>query len=204
MLHRQTVEPRTLGILKELMLIPELDAFCLGGGTALALQIGHRISVDLDMFCATDFNVDAVLHGVRMRKPGIVVVAKSEGTLLTRIEDVRTDFFRYLYPVIRPIVGEEGVRLLSMEDIGAMKLDAIAGRGRKKDFFDLFFLLQHHPLENLLGFHREKYRLENAFHILKSLTWFDDAEEDEDPMLVNGSLSWEDVKKTIREQATRL
>ena len=204
MLHRQTVEPRALEILKELMRLPELDAFCLGGGTALALQIGHRISVDLDMFCATDFHVDAMLHGVRMMKPDIVVVAKSEGTLLTRIEDVRSDFFRYLYPVIRPVVSEEGVRMLSMEDIGAMKLDAIAGRGKKKDFFDLFFLLQHHPLERLLALHREKYRLENAFHILKSLTWFDDAEEDEDPLLINGSLSWEDVKKTIREQATRL
>ena len=94
--------------------------------------------------------------------------------------------------------------MLSMEDIGAMKQDAIAGRGKKKDFFDLFFLLQHHPMERLLSFHREKYRLENAFHIIKSLTWFDDAEEDEDPLLINGPLSWEDVKKTIREQATRL
>ncbi len=60
MLHRQTVEPLALGILKDLMRLPELDAFCLGEGTALALQIGHRISVDLDMFCDTDFNVDAL------------------------------------------------------------------------------------------------------------------------------------------------
>jgi hypothetical protein len=204
MLHQRTVEPRTLEILRGLMSIPELDAFCLGGGTALALQIGHRISVYLDMICAIDFNVDTVLHGIRMRKPEIVVVTKSEGTLLTRIDGVRSDFFRYLYPVIRPIVSTEGVRLLSMEDIGAMKLDAIAGRGKKKDFFDLFFLLQHYTLESLLSFHREKYRLENAFHIMKSLTWFDDAEDDEDPLLTSGSLSWRDVKMTIREQATRL
>lgn len=204
MLHKQTVEPGTLEILKDLMRIPALDAFVLGGGTALALQIGHRISVDLDMFCPADFPVETILHELRVRKPAIEVVTKSEGTLLTRIDGVRSDFFRYLYPVIRPILKVEGVRLLAMEDIGAMKLDAIAGRGKKKDFFDLFFLLQHYPLERLLSFHQEKFQLENAFHILKSLTWFEDAEEDEDPLLIRGALSWEDVKETIRVQATKL
>jgi hypothetical protein len=93
-----------------------------------------------------------------------------------------------------------GIRLLDVEDIAAMKLDAITGRGDKKDFYDLYFLVQLYDLEKLLSFHKEKYPHQTTFHVVRSLSYFADAESQPDPAVFDKKLTWEKIKKTISEK----
>jgi len=92
---------------------------------------------------------------------------------------------------------EDQLRLLTPEDIAPMKLDAIAGRGKKKDFYDLYFLLEKMSLQEMLDLHREKFKLSTTFHIVKSLTYFEDAEEDDPPVLMKRKVTWLQVKNKI-------
>lgn len=197
MLHLETVESNTLELLIKLMDKPYLSTFNLVGGTALALQIGHRKSIDLDLFTQEDFDGATLLKNLENDFQEIEVLTLTKGTLLTRIQQVKVDFLRFNYPAIRPLRLEQGIRLLSPEDIAPMKFDAIAGRGKKKDFYDLYFLLDKLSLTEMLDLHREKFNLSTIFHIVKSLTYFEDAEEEDDPVLVGREISWEHVKKRI-------
>ncbi len=197
MLHFETVEPNTLELLNTLMDKSYLSTFNLVGGTALALQIGHRKSIDLDLFTQEEFDGAALLKNLENDFQEIDVLTLTKGTLLTRIQQVKVDFLRFNYPVIRPVQIENGLRLLSSEDIAPMKFDAIAGRGKKKDFYDLYFLLENMTLAEMLNLHREKFKLSTIFHIVKSLTYFEDAEDDDDPILMDKKITWEQVKKRI-------
>lgn len=145
MLHVETVEPDTLELLRRLMDRPYLSTFCLVGGTSLSLQIGHRRSIDLDLFSETDFDGDELLRSLAQDFQHIEVLTKMKGTLLTRIQGIKVDFLRFNYPMIRPLMTVGNLRLLTPEDIAPMKLDAIAGRGKKKDFYDIYFLLETIP-----------------------------------------------------------
>lgn len=139
MLYFETVESDTLELLIKLMEKPYLSTFCLVGGTSLSLQIGHRKSIDLDLFSETEFDGDKLLATLAQDFRHIEVLTKINGTLLTRIQGIKVDFLRFNYPSIRPVRIEDQLRLLTPEDIAPMKLDAIAGRGKKKDFYDLYF-----------------------------------------------------------------
>jgi hypothetical protein len=204
MLHFETVESNTLELLIKLMDRPYLSTFNLVGGTALALQIGHRKSIDLDLFTQEEFDGAVLLKNLENDFQEIEVLTLTKGTLLTRIQQVKVDFLRFNYPTIRPLRIENELRLLSPEDIAPMKFDAIAGRGKKKDFYDLYFLLEKMTLPEMLELHQEKFNLSTKFHIVKSLTYFEDAEEDDDPILVGKDVSWEQVKKRIVESVGSL
>ncbi len=197
MLYFETVESDTLELLRRLMDVPYLTTFCLVGGTSLSLQIGHRKSIDLDLFTETDFDGDKLLARLAQDFQHIEVLTKMKGTLLTRIQGIKVDFLRFNYASIRPMRKEGNLRLLTPEDIAPMKLDAIAGRGKKKDFYDLYFLLEKMSLQEMLDLHHEKFKLSTTFHIVKSLTYFEDAEEDDSPVLMNRKVSWLKVKKKI-------
>lgn len=197
MLHFETVEPDTLELLRRLMDRPYLSTFCLVGGTSLSLQFGHRKSIDLDLFSEIDFDGDTILKNLQQDFHGIEVLTKSKGILLTRIQGIKVDFLRFNYPTIRPLRTNGNLRLLTPEDIAPMKLDAIAGRGKMKDFYDLYFLLEKMTLQEMLNLHHEKFKLSTTFHIVKSLTFFEDAEEDDLPVLLNGKVTWLQVKKKI-------
>jgi predicted nucleotidyltransferase component of viral defense system len=175
---------------------PYLSPFVLVGGTALALQIGHRISIDLDLFCVQDFDTEELLPNL-LNDYALTVSVKMPQTLICSIEQIKVDFIRFKYPFIRPIKHEQGIRMLSLEDIAPMKLDAITGRGSKKDFFDLYFLLQRYSLLNLLELYQEKYPHQTLFHVVKSLTYFEDAEQMPDPITLDRKVSWGKVKKGI-------
>jgi hypothetical protein len=183
---------------------PYLSIFNLVGGTALALQIGHRKSIDLDLFTQEEFDGAALLKNLENDFREIEVLTLTKGTLLTRIQEVKVDFLRFNYPSIRPLKTDTGIRLLSPEDIAPMKFDAIAGRGKKKDFYDLYFLLEKMTLTEMLDLHREKFNLSTIFHIVKSLTYFEDAEDDDDPVLVGMNITWEQVKMRIVKSVARL
>ena len=196
MLRRETVEQGTLELLIQLQSEDFLDDFVLVGGTALSLQIGHRKSIDLDFFTVSDFNSNELLDSLAP-KYNLTVRHQTAQTLIGMIEGVKVDFIRFRYPFIRPLINLEGIRMLSVEDIAPMKLDAIVGRGKKKDFYDLFFLLQQYSLKELLALYTEKYKHQSDFHVLRSLAYFEDAEPDPDPLVFDAKLSWDLVKNAI-------
>ncbi|AEE53838.1 nucleotidyl transferase AbiEii/AbiGii toxin family protein [Haliscomenobacter hydrossis] len=203
MLHTTTVYPATLELLKSLMQLPTLEGYNLAGGTALALQIGHRISVDLDFFGNVDFEPIDILDSIRDISE-VSIINQSRAILILNAGGIKTDFVRYRYPLLNSIVEIEGIRLLSTLDIGAMKLAAITNRGRKRDFFDLFFLLKTYTLRSLMDAYNAKYADGSEFLVNKSLIYFDDAEEDDMPEIFDTSLSWSLVKETIAREVKQL
>lgn len=157
MLHAETVETRTLDLIRALMSDTKLQDFFLVGGTALSLKLGHRMSIDIDMF--TDKGFDTVsllehLEGNYKLTDGNVV----KNAVFGFIEDVKVDFISHQYPLIKPVEANEGIRMLSLEDIGAMKLHAIVQNGsRLKDFIDVYYLLEKIPFTILSKAYCEKY-----------------------------------------------
>lgn len=205
MLQYRTVYPKTLELLNKLMSLQELKDFFLVGGTALSLQIGHRISIDLDLFCLNEFDVDSLLDTLES-KFIIHNVSKDKNTLNMGIEFpansknlVKVDFIRHAYPIINKIIELDSIRLLSIEDIIPMKLSAVAGRGSKKDFYDIYFLLQKYTMSEMFDYFDRKFTNINKFHIIKSLTYFDDAEFEPSPQLIS-KIEWNEVKVLINQK----
>lgn len=179
--------------------MPEFAAYNLVGGTALALQIGHRISIDLDLFVSDD-TFDKVIIESSLLELGEIRQTFSNAIMYQAyLDDLKLDFVKYRYQPIRPIQVIDGIRMLHLEDIAAMKLSAVTNRGAKKDFFDIYFLLQHYDLATMLSFFREKYPQQELFFMLKSLTYFEDAESDIDPDMVIKT-EWEAVKIKIETE----
>ena len=197
MLQTQTVRPDTFSLLKELMAMESLKDFNLAGGTSLALQIGHRTSTDLDLFAKTalDFNLLKIEISTEY---DYIIEHNTKNILIGFLNGIKVDFVRYKYDLIVPPRVEEGIRLLSIEDIGCMKLAAITGRGKKRDFFDLYYILKKIPLEKLLDLYQSKFYDSSLQLVLKSITYFEDAESDEDPNLFE-ELSWNEVKENIKQ-----
>ena len=197
MLQIKTVQPKTFTLLKEFMALEILKDFNLAGGTSLALQIGHRTSTDLDLFGKTelDFNL---LKIELSSEYDYIVEHDTKNILIGFINGIKVDFVRYKYRLLSPLIVEEGIRLLSIKDIGCMKLAAITGRGKKRDFFDLYFILKQFSLSDLLEWYQLKYYDSSLQLVLKSLTYFEDAENDEDPLLTE-DLSWDKVKGSISQ-----
>jgi predicted nucleotidyltransferase component of viral defense system len=171
--------------------------FGLAGGTALALQLGHRISVDLDFFSYKSFNTNDLY--AELKYNGFTfnenTLELEKNTLNGHINNIKVQFLSHIYKPVSPLKTEEEIRLYDLPDIAAMKLNAISNRGAKKDFWDYTELLKIYSLSAMLGFYEKKYDLKNIQHVLKSLTYFDDAELEKDPVCLNGQ-SWKDVKKS--------
>lgn len=204
-MFNQVITERTKSTLAVLSKEKILKDCYLAGGTALALQLGHRLSFDLDFFTETDFERRKIIQ--RLEPFGLVVEREDWGTILGKIEDVKFSLFYYKYPLIADQIDYLGINIASLQDIAAMKIDAISSRGTKRDFTDLFFLIKKFKsLNELLGFYDQKYHKGNAnsFHIIKSLTYFDDADEEEDPRMLAKDYSWENVKKTLKEKVREL
>ena len=199
MLHAETVATSTLDLLKELQAVPELSGLRLVGGTALALHLGHRKSVDLDLFGAFD---PSVSMRSRVLERGHVVDGPESGTVQTlRIDGVKVDFVNYPYGWLQEPVTENGMSLAGLRDIAAMKLSAAANRGRKKDFVDVSFLLDVFSLGEMFGFYMDKFKVSEFSFALRGLTYFDDAETDPMPEMVVPA-SWDGIKRKI-ETAVR-
>jgi len=197
MLHTKTVDPRTLDILRACMELKSLEDFVLVGGTALALQYGHRKSIDLDFFGNIDY-LDAHELLLDFETVGNTILATQSRVMIGfYIDNLKVDVVKYKYPLIRDIVIIENIRLANPIDIAAMKLAAITGRGKKKDFIDLYFLLKNYSMDDIASFYLEKYKDGNIFLVLRSLLYFEDADQDEDPVIFE-SIDWEEVKSTIK------
>lgn len=171
--------------------------FYLAGGTSLALQIGHRRSIDFDFFTEGDFNTTQIIY--HLRNIGkFELFDRSEDTLNGSVNDVQISFFSYKYPLLNDLHKHMKLSIADMLDIALMKLEAISGRGSKKDFIDLYFLIERFSISELLRKYPQKYGVEisNHYHLLKSLVYFEDAEQQPMPLMLQ-KVSWEDIKKKI-------
>jgi hypothetical protein len=194
MLHLHTVDAHTLGLLKSIQAQPEFSETRLVGGTALALQLGHRKSIDLDFFGMWDTSLDL---GEVLSRCGSVHVEHTTKIVRTYfVESVKVDIVYYQYQWLKPLILEENIRFASTSDIAAMKLEAVNNRGSKKDFMDVAFLLEHFSLREIMRLYREKYPDSNEYMILRSLVYFDDAELEPMPMMLR-PLTWEAAKERI-------
>jgi hypothetical protein len=194
MLHFNAVPPGVSRLLKQLASRPCLSGFHLAGGTSLALRFGHRLSVDLDYFSTATFDPEQLYLDLALSESK--VVARSTGTLTLDASGTKLDFLRHAYPLVAEPEDLEGIRLLSVSDVGAMKLNAIANRGSKKDFFDLCELMKHHSLQGLLECFERKYPSSDRFIVLRSLAWFEDADLEPDPVSLVG-VTWPAAKELV-------
>lgn len=202
MLQQKAVKPELLELLNKLMLINEFSDFYLVGGTALALYDGHRISVDIDLFgkCSLDESVFTTL----LKNVGqTIVLSQNPKILIYSVNEIKVDFVNYQYRLIEPGNIIDGIRILSKKDIAAMKLNAVAGRGSKKDFFDIVQLLKEFTLTEMLSFYAIKYNQNSEFMVIKSLLYFDDAENEPDPICLL-PIIWDEVKEIIISHVQKL
>ena len=195
MLHYKSVSAELLELLEFVMNQREFNEFNLVGGTSLALQMGHRISIDIDLFGASEIDEDLFLEV--LKKYGTVqVIKKSKNILICSVNGVKVDFVNYQYRLLESPLLEENIRLVKKKDIAAMKVNAVAGRGSIKDFIDIYFLLNEFSIKEMIGFYLQKYPDGSEFMVRKSLTYFDDADNEEAPILFH-DISWSEIKKTI-------
>lgn len=185
--------------------MPEVRRFYLAGGTALALQIGHRYSVDLDFFIAEKFSTTKLLKKL-LAQPNCVKQSISKGTLYVKLNNVSCSFIVYLYPLIdQAIPSPWGIQLASIVDIGAMKINAIGGRGYRRDFVDLYFLAQIRPLPVIWEDFKKRYAGTglSTFHVKKSLTYFVDAEKDPMPEMIKRA-DWKKIREFFEQETKNL
>lgn len=202
MLQTQAVVPDLMEFLRFVMQSDVFSDFLLVGGTSLALQIGHRNSVDLDFF--GDVEIDVDLFRKEISKYGeFSILKQSKNILIAQVNGVKVDFVNYHYPIIYEYKVIENIRLASKQDISAMKLNAISGRGSKKDFIDLHFLLKEFTLPEMIDFYLQKYPDGSKFLVVKSLTYFADAENFDTPKMFK-EFNWEDCKKHILQEVNKL
>lgn len=202
--HREVIPATTettLGVLREAHLV---DGFYLAGGTGLALQFGHRLSLDLDFFAQEHFDEEALLQRVQALA-GFGLVAKAPYTLHATVQETKVSFLGYAYPVLFPANRFLDVAVADPRDIACMKVSAVASRSTKRDFVDLYVCAERYGLKEILRLFDQKYTQTHysKLHILKSLTFFADAEKDPMPhMLV--TLDWDTVKQFFLREAPRL
>ncbi|MGD0977052.1 MAG: nucleotidyl transferase AbiEii/AbiGii toxin family protein [Minisyncoccia bacterium] len=182
-----------------------LNGAYLAGGTALALQIGHRISVDFDFFTPEEFDENILVQRMQKTIPDFKLDRMEWGTILGYIGETRFSLFFYNYPLLFKTHDFMGVKIADIKDIAPMKIAAISDRGTKRDFIDLFFLIEEEKtltLEEALELYDKKFGLlkQNRIHILKSLVYFDDAEKGGEPKMIK-DISWDKIKKRIAELA---
>ncbi len=198
MLSTKAVEPATLVLLKKIQSIPDFKTLRLVGGTALALQYGHRRSIDLDFFGNVDFtklNFPHLLSGFAQ----VRIINNSTHIKEYFIDGIKVDFVNTPYKWIRPAITHKDFIIASPEDIAAMKLAAVTNRGSRKDFIDIYYLLQKYSLADMLSFYQEKYPDGSKFLVLKSLVYFEDADSEEMPGMFE-DISWAAIKNSITQR----
>ena len=201
MLHKDPfiISPRTFDLIKELQSMSALADFHLVGGTALGLQLGHRNSVDIDLFSQHDFEDQYIIDSIN-KKHDFFERFRRNNTIIGFIDNIKVDFITHAYPFVKEPIKEEGITFLSKEDISAMKLNAIAGSGQRlKDFIDIYFLLESFSVNDMLEYYAIKYPNSNPLIALKSVSYFDDIDPSIDPPQMRNPLSIDKIKRRITE-----
>ncbi len=201
MLFKTAVESNTLELLKKLCDDSNFNQFNLAGGTSLALQLGHRKSIDLDMFTQFDFDVSNLIEYLEENYQ-FKLDFTAKNTIKGSINNIKVDFIAHKYSLVANILNTDSIRLFPIEDIAAMKLNAIAGNGtRSKDFIDIYFILNSFTINDIILFYKNKYAERNTLHVVKSLIYFNDISLNDWPeMMKEKGLTLEKVKKKIIEK----
>lgn len=201
MLHKEPfiVHPDTFSLIQNLQKIAFLKEFYLVGGTSLALQIGHRNSIDIDLFTQNSFSVEA-LKTELLKHFDLQVTYEFENTLMCFINNIKVDFISHKYDFVKEPITEEGITFLSKEDISAMKYNVIVQSGKRlKDFIDVYFLLNYFSIDEMSWFYKTKYPHMNRLIPLRALVYFDEINLEIDPPKLKKTLSLSKIKKRINE-----
>lgn len=196
-MHDQTLAPSTKQLLRKLAALPLPPYFYLSGGTALALHLGHRESEDLDFFSQTDFNPSQLQ--TKLESLGnLTKLELDPNTLNCELGGVKLQLLGYPYPLLKPTLSWQGIQLSSTLDIALTKLQTVSMRGSKKDFIDMYFILQQYALPQLFDALPRKYpkTSHNIPHFLKSLIYFADAEEQPMPRM-HSKIKWSAIKDSL-------
>jgi predicted nucleotidyltransferase component of viral defense system len=176
-----------------------LENFFLAGGTALALQIGHRISLDLDLFTQASFTENEMLSNLEERYQ-FQMDFQAKNTLKGSIREVKVDLIAHNYPLVKPLIEPDGIRMAAVEDIAAMKLNAIIGNGtRLKDFIDIAYLSSSLTVSQMIDAYEKKYATRNPAMVIKALDYHKDINLNEPVEMLAGKYKWEDTKKRLGE-----
>lgn len=206
-LHWNTITPVMRNIMTTFSTSPLAKEFYLAGGTALALQVGHRLSVDLDFFSPTQSDIPALTEALRsaLKDHTPVLSDSSWGNLVFLADNVRVGFYGYGYPLVSPLLKTGTVELASVEDIGLMKMDALLARASRKDFLDLYVICQSMTLRDLFALAPQKYPSVRDFEaqVTRHMVYFERAEQ-EKPMPLIEAVEWETVKNWFRTQAKEI
>ena len=199
-MHPKVLSKSAWKIVRNLVASGITESWTLGGGTALALQLGHRYSEDLDFFRAGTFDTDRML--TTLTAIGDVSIHdRSTDTLHLALNGLRFSFLQAQAPLLFPGTHYRGLIVADPRDIAIMKVVTIGGRGSRKDFVDLYFILQGGgSIDDILALVRQRFsRIDyNAYHLLKSMVYFDDAESEPMPNMLR-EVEWEVIKKTLRD-----
>jgi Nucleotidyl transferase AbiEii toxin, Type IV TA system len=206
--HWEAVTPELRDLLAVLGGLPELQPFYLAGGTALGLHLGHRVSQDLDLFANIESLEDNLRRSIVEKLAAKRTVERLQDSVLglvLQVDDQPVSFFTYGYPLLASPEPVSGIHVAALIDIGLMKLDAIAGRGTRKDFYDLYFIASRIPLDELFARSPEKYPETRGFgmRVLAALVDFDIADQQQDPKMLH-PVEWEQVKVFFLAEARRL
>jgi hypothetical protein len=197
MLHEETVKPGTLDLIHKLMRDQQFKSFYLVGGTALALKLGHRESIDIDLFNTGDF--DAVKLAAHLEKQYHALIRRQKSNYVSgSIFDVDFDLISHKYPAVKQIETIQGIRMMSLEDIAAMKINAIVHSGQRiKDFIDIHYLLQQFEYNDILEFYCSKYPNVDRTQARNSLLYHNDIDFNVPVILKDKSLKWQHVSTSI-------
>jgi len=200
MLCKGAIETSTLELLLKLQEAALLNDFFLAGGTSLAMQLEHRKSIDLDLFTIHDFDSNKLLEFLEENFEFRLDYSE-KNTLKGSVNNVKIDFISHKYPLVKNPVNLLKAKIFSIADIAAMKLNAIAGnRTRSKDFIDIYFILKHFTVQEILNFYNIKYKTRNSLHVIKSLNYFDDISTQDWPdMILEKNLTLAELKQSIEK-----
>ena len=202
-LHTEALDKDLLQLLEQLMISDELKNFYLVGGTALALQLGHRKSNDIDLFYHDHFDSSFIADFLKDTFE-ISSLEVSKNLVRCYINKIKIDILSHRYSLVDSIITSENIRFASLKDIAAMKLNAITNRGMKKDFWDIGTLLSIFSLKEMLMFYKVKYPTSSLWQVEKSLCWFDDADNELTEIIDLKGNHWQTIKQNILSETKKI
>ncbi len=206
-MHRECVPQKGWKVIRDLKALLNRYEAILAGGTALALQIGHRVSLDLDFFTCRTMKVETIIIAMRKSARSFRIMSEGHDHITASVEGVKVSLFRYEYPFLEKPRTLEGLNIAGVLDIAAMKLIAISQRGTKRDFIDLYFIMQDVPFHRIAEHSVDRFGKDriNPVHIGKSLVYFSDAESHPDPEFLKGKeVEWGNVKRFFKQHVKQI
>jgi predicted nucleotidyltransferase component of viral defense system len=198
------VDIELIHLLQKLQKNKAFDNYYLVGGTALALQIGHRISEDIDLFTNIDLDKNSIQTNLNLiKKKSFTIINESFAMFQTLVDEIKVDFVSFPYKPIEKVKCEDGIKYLGLKDISAMKLHAVSNRGTEaKDFIDIYYLLKEMSLKEMFENYMKKYMVDSVLHIKKSLIYFDDIKKSswDSIKMVKDKVDSLKVKKTLETE----